>query len=73
MVLESEMVAGHHVAVFAGCRLRAWNMALPVFYHNSNNIPESICNLTGFNTSELSYATKTGAKGAEVPRGAESC
>lgn len=58
---------GHHGAVFAVYRLRAWHMALPCFVlfflnHNSNSISESICNLTRFKTFELSHATKTGQR-----------
>lgn len=45
MVLESEMVAGHHVAGFAVWRLRAWPVILPVFYHNVtvDQSPSVIC------------------------------
>lgn len=44
-------MAGHHVAVD---RLRVWYTVLPAFYHNSKSPSGSICNLTRFDTSELS-------------------
>lgn len=57
VVLETEVTAGHHVAVLAVDGLRAWFTVLPVFYHSSDSPSGSICNLTRFTTSELSSAT----------------